>query len=69
MIVDVEGGEYDALKGFDWENISVGVWAVEISEPELEKNIKIKEMLTQHGYVYQHRLHLSEIWVNKKLLN
>jgi len=67
MVVDIEGGEYDAFRGFDFDTITVGVLIVEITQPELEKNKLLKQMLMDHGYEFNKKIDLSEIWINKKI--
>lgn len=62
MSIDIEGGELDALKGFDWD-VKIGVLAIEITNPDIPRSYEIKDMLIKHGYRFDSRINITEIWV------
>ena len=51
--LDIEGAELDALKGFPFDRVRVGSFAIEHNEEE-PKRTRIKDFLAQHGYARVH---------------
>ena len=50
FVLDVEGGEYQVLQTMDW-SVTVSVWVVELDGSNPEKNAKVREELSKHGYM------------------
>jgi FkbM family methyltransferase len=51
--LDIEGAEYEALKGFPFDRVRVGAWAIEHNFEE-PKRSDIKRLLESRGYVLSH---------------
>ncbi len=47
--LDIEGAEYEALRAFPFERVSVGAWAIEHNREE-PKRSNIRTLLEGHGY-------------------
>lgn len=50
MSLDVEGGEYDVLKGIDFSKVKIDVIVIENNYPD--KFEHIQKLLVENGYVY-----------------
>jgi FkbM family methyltransferase len=48
--LDIEGAEYEALKGFPFDRVRVGAWVIEHNNEE-PKRSDLKRLLESHGYV------------------
>jgi hypothetical protein len=70
LIIDVEGHELDVLETFDWENVEIGVIAIELLSnlPHYnyftEKDVKCRDFLMNKGFIYQKTLSGDEFWTN-----
>lgn len=64
--VDVEGGELEVLKTFDW-NIHVNVIMVEIFGVDEEKDEQIRTFLKEKNFSFSEKVPSSEVWVNNKM--
>ena len=62
--IDVEGGELEVLKTFDW-NIPVKVVLIEIQEHDHDKDNEIRNFLKRKNFSYSESVPCSEIWVNR----
>ena len=51
--IDIEGAEFEALKGFPFDRVRVGAWAIEHNFEE-PKRSDVKALLESHGYVRTH---------------
>jgi len=51
--MDIEGAELEALRGFPFDRVRVGAWAIEHNREE-PKRSDIKALLEQHGYQRVH---------------
>jgi hypothetical protein len=60
--VDIEGAEYEALKGFPLDRVRVGAWAIEHNHEE-PKRSNIKALLESHGYVRSHTFKQDDFYV------
>lgn len=49
--LDVEGAEELTLQSVDWQAVEVGLISVEFSASAKEKNQRVLDMLTRHGFV------------------
>lgn len=47
--LDIEGAEYEALRGFPFDRVRVGAWAIEHNREE-PKRSNVQALLAQHGY-------------------
>ena len=67
--IDVEGGEIEVLKTWDW-NIPVYLVLLEIGYPHIpnavEKNEECRDFLKSQGFVLEGQISINEIWVNHK---
>jgi FkbM family methyltransferase len=61
--IDVEGGEYEVLKTFNWE-IPVYVILIEMSHDK-ERNELCREFMTSKGFEFDMVIGINEVWVNK----
>lgn len=70
--IDVEGGELEVLKTFDW-NIPVYIVLIEQSKYVPEKDEMCREFLRSKGFELDTDLYINagceEIWVNKSFFN
>lgn len=70
LIIDVEGHELDVLETFDWDNVEVGVIAIELLSilPNYsyfkEKDTKCRELLSNKGFIHKYTLSGDEFWQN-----
>ena len=60
--LDIEGAEYEALKGFPFDRVRVGAWAIEHNFEE-PKRSDIKALLEKHGYVRSHTFKQDDFYV------
>lgn len=60
--IDVEGGEYEVLKTFDW-NIPVYIILIEMSHDK-ERNELCREFMLSKGFSYDMDIGINEVWVN-----
>jgi FkbM family methyltransferase len=63
--VDVEGGELEVLKTFDWD-IYVNIILVEMHGIDLEKDNEIRNFLKEKDFQFSENVPCSEIWVNRR---
>jgi len=50
FVLDVEGGEYEALLTMDWD-IEVLVWIIELDGDNKTKDDNVRNLLASHGYI------------------
>jgi len=62
--IDIEGAEYEALKGFPLDRVRVGAWVIEHNNEE-PKRSNIKALLESHGYVRSHTFKQDDFYVPK----
>lgn len=62
--IDVEGGEYDILKTFDW-NIPVYIILIEMDNHNSIKDENCRNLLKDKGFIYDMRIGLDEVWIKK----
>jgi hypothetical protein len=60
--IDIEGAEYEALKGFPLDRVRVGAWDIEHNNEE-PKRSNIKALLESHGYVRSHSFKQDDFYV------
>jgi FkbM family methyltransferase len=63
--IDVEGGELEVLKTFNWE-IPVYIVLIEISKYDEKKDQQCKDFLKSKGFVFESNIGCNEVWINKK---
>jgi len=63
--IDVEGGEYEVLKTFDW-NIQVYLVLIEMDNHNKEKDEKCREFLINKNFEFDMRIGLDEVWIKKE---
>jgi FkbM family methyltransferase len=51
--LDIEGAEYEALKGFPFDRVRVGAWVLEHNFEE-PKRSDARKLLESHGYSFSH---------------
>ena len=62
--VDIEGAEYEALKGFPLDRVRVGAWDIEHNFEE-PKRTNIQKLLESHGYVRSHTFKQDDFYIPK----
>lgn len=62
--LDVEGGELGVLESIDWKNISIYLFSIELDGHNEEKDEKVRDILRNNGFIYKHRVHSDEYWIN-----
>lgn len=63
--IDVEGGELEVLKTFNWK-IPVYIVLIEISKHDEKKDENCREILRQNGFeLVTDELGCNEVWINK----
>ena len=63
MFIDVEGGEYEVLKSFDW-NFPVHYICIEIL-PSNKYIKEIKTLLKNNGFIFKENIPpIDELWCN-----
>lgn len=65
--IDVEGGEYEVLKTFNWD-IPVYVILIEMGHDELRNNL-CRDFMSGKKFVFDMVLGCNEVWVNHKNKN
>ena len=63
--IDVEGGELEVLKSFDW-SIPVYLVLIEIAKFDLSKDEECRDFLTTKGFKFESTIGCNEIWINEK---
>jgi FkbM family methyltransferase len=64
--LDIEGAEYEALKGFPFDRVRVGAWVIEHNFEE-PKRSNIERLLVSHGYVRSHSFKQDDFYASKAL--
>jgi hypothetical protein len=64
MSLDIEGAEYEALRGFPFDRVRVGAWAIEHNNEE-PKRSNIKTLLESHGYARVHTFKQDDFYAPK----
>lgn len=62
--IDVEGGELEVLKTFNW-NIPVYIVLIEISKYDLVKDDECRNFLIGKGFEFDMHIGCNEVWINK----
>jgi FkbM family methyltransferase len=60
--LDIEGAEFEALKGFPFDKYKVGAWAIEHNNEE-PKRTDIERLLKAHGYRRDHSWYQDDFYV------
>ena len=60
--IDIEGAEYEALKGFPLDRVRVGAWVIEHNNEE-PKRSDIKALLESRGYRRSHTFKQDDFYV------
>lgn len=69
MSIDIEGGEYRALKSFDWKSYKVRVIAIEPGASCHEDSTNVcAELLKQQSFCLVARKAVNEFWVSDPIL-
>jgi FkbM family methyltransferase len=63
--IDVEGGELEVLKTFDW-SIPVYLVLIEMAKHELDKDESCRDFLKSKGFIFDMFIGCNEVWINKK---
>lgn len=66
--IDVEGGELEVLKSFDW-SIPVYIVLVELDGRNKEKDESCRQILSQQGLVFDMTIGNNEVWINHNFSN
>lgn len=64
--IDVEGGEYEVLKTFNWE-IPVYVILIEMTHDK-ERNELCRKFMESKGFVFDMIIGINEVWVNHNFI-
>jgi FkbM family methyltransferase len=60
--IDVEGGEYEVLKTFDW-SIPVYIILIEMAHDKI-KNEMCRELMKSIGFTFDMEIGCNEVWIN-----
>jgi hypothetical protein len=60
--IDIEGAEYEALRGFPFDRHRVGAWTIEHNGEE-PKRSDIRALLARHGYERVHSWQNDDFYV------
>jgi FkbM family methyltransferase len=66
MNIDVEGAEYDVLRGFSFNRYQVGTLTIEHNY-EAEKRERIRKLMQENGYVRVRSWEVDDWYVNREL--
>lgn len=64
LSIDVEGGELEVLKTFDW-NIPVYLIMIELYGTDIERDEKCRNFLKEKNFELTDVFEINEIWINK----
>jgi FkbM family methyltransferase len=62
--IDVEGGELEVLRTFDW-NIPVYIVLIEMAKYESNKDEDCRKFLISKGFEFDSIIGCNEVWINK----
>ena len=62
--IDVEGGELEVLKTFNWD-IPVYIVLIEMAKHDLVKDDECRDFLSKKGFEFDMELGCNEVWINK----
>lgn len=62
--IDVEGGELEVLKTFNWD-IPVYIVLIEIAKHDLIKDDQCRDFLSKKGFELDMEIGCNEVWINK----
>jgi hypothetical protein len=65
--IDVEGGELEVLKTFNW-NIPVYIVLIEMAKHDLVKDDECREFLIKKGFGFDMEIGCNEVWINKNFM-
>lgn len=60
--LDIEGAEYEALKGFPFDRVRVGAWVIEHNNEE-PKRSDLKRLLESKGYIRSHTFKQDDFYL------
>lgn len=63
--LDVEGGELEVLKSYDW-SIPTYIILIEMTKYDLDKNQKCREVMSMNGFEFDMLIGCNEVWINHK---
>jgi FkbM family methyltransferase len=63
--IDVEGGELEVLKTYDW-TIPTYLVMIEIQNFDLIKDENCRKILADNGFEFEMSIGCNELWINKK---
>ncbi len=69
LSIDVEGYEYQVLKGIDFSKVNIDSLLIEISDAEIKNARKTRDFLKKKGFIMIARLWLDDVWVNRDFFN
>jgi FkbM family methyltransferase len=62
--IDVEGGELEVLKTFDWK-IPVHIVLIEMDKYNPTKDEECRKILSLNGFEFDSEIGINEVWINK----
>jgi hypothetical protein len=62
--IDIEGGEYDTLAAFPFEEFDVDVWSIECGQKETER-ARLAALMEKNDYRLVHHLGGDQIWIKR----
>jgi hypothetical protein len=68
MSLDVEGGEFEVMKTFPWDRVTLSVLFAEAKGFNPEKDGQLVKLMRSHGYLYEGKLHKSDWFVAPSFL-
>jgi FkbM family methyltransferase len=66
--LDVEGAELRVLQTMDW-TIPVHVWSIELDGSNPPKDHAVRTLMLEHGYVFNRRIRINEVFVHADLVS
>lgn len=65
--IDVEGGELEVLRTFDWD-IPVYIVLIEMAKHDLKKDDECRNLLKSKNFTFDGEIGCNEIWINKNFI-
>jgi FkbM family methyltransferase len=65
FVLDVQGAELEVLKSFDFDEVSVSVWCIEVEKNNVQDKRDIISLLGANGYVLQAGVK-NNLWFHEK---
>lgn len=66
--IDVEGGELEVLKTFNWD-IPVYIVLIEVAKHNLVKDEECRNFLRKKGFEFDMEIGCNEVWINRNFMN